>query len=53
METIKIVKTVFPDNRPKEFNEWAEWFWGQFKINHPKKENGWEKNIYIPKNQSK
>ena len=53
METIKIKKTVFPETKPIDFNEWAQFFWGQFKINIPEKLNGWDKNIYIPKKSSK
>jgi hypothetical protein len=51
MEAIRIVKTVFPDQRPKDFNEWSQWFWGLYKVEIDKKKNlsNWDRNIYNPK----
>ena len=53
METIRVVRTVYPDNRPKDFNEWSMWFWGMYKIEmeKTKMKTSWDRNIYIPKKQ--
>jgi len=49
METIRIAKTVYPEVETKNFNEWAKWLFGQYKIEIDKNKTGWEKNIYTPK----
>ena len=51
MKTVKISKTVFPANKPKDFNEWSMWFFGCYKMELEKIKQGWDKNIYIPKKQ--
>lgn len=51
MKAIKISKTVFPKDKPKDYNEWAMWFWGCYKMEMEKVKTGWDKNIYIPKNK--
>jgi hypothetical protein len=49
METIKVVKTVYPDVAPKNFDDWAKWLWSQYRIEIDRAKTGWEKNIYRPK----
>ena len=49
MGTIKVSKTVYPDNKPKSFNEWSMFILSQLKADIKPKKNGWEQNIYIPK----
>lgn len=48
METIKVVRTVYPDSQAKNFNEWIKWMWAQYKIEIDKGKKGWEKNVYTP-----
>ena len=51
METLRVVKTIFPENRPSDFNEWSQWFWGLYGKELERKKNikSWDRNIYKPK----
>jgi hypothetical protein len=49
METIKVTRTVYPDNRPATFNEWSRFIFSQCKLKVKTKKTGWEGNIFIPK----
>ena len=48
MKTIKISRTVFPKDKPSDFNQWAQWFWGCYSIEQAKIKHDWDKNIYKP-----
>ena len=30
MKTLRISKTIFPKDKPSDFNEWAQFFWGLY-----------------------
>lgn len=49
MKTIRISKTIFPKDKPKDFNEWSMWFFGVYAEEMSKVRVGWDKNIYKPK----
>jgi hypothetical protein len=51
MKTIKISRTVFPKDRPENFNQWSMWFFGLYAVELGKVKQGWEKNSYTPKNK--
>ena len=46
---IKISKTVYPTAPAKNFNDWCQYFWGQYKVEQSKIKEGWDKNILIPR----
>ena len=49
MKTIKISKTVFPKDKPSNFNEWSAYFFGMYATEMAKVKIGWEKNTYTIK----
>lgn len=51
MKTIRISKTVFPKDRPENFNQWSMWFFGLYSTELAKVKQGWDKNSYTPKNK--
>lgn len=51
MKTIKISRTVFPKDRPENFNQWSMWFFGMYSTELAKVKQGWDKNSYTPKNK--
>jgi hypothetical protein len=51
MKTLKIARTVFPKDRPSDFNQWAMYFWGIYATEMAKVKTGWDKNEYKPKKQ--
>ena len=51
MKTIRISKTVFPKDKPANFNQWAMYFFGMYSTELAKVKTGWEKNNYTPKNK--
>jgi hypothetical protein len=51
MKTIRISKTVFPKDRPENFNQWSMWFWGLYAQSIEKSKNDWSRNEYKPKNK--
>ena len=46
MKTIRISRTVFPKDKPKNFNEWSAYFFGMYATEMAKVKTGWEKNTY-------
>ena len=46
MKTIRISKTVFPKDKPKNFNEWSAYFFGMYATEMAKVKIGWDKNTY-------
>ena len=46
MKTIRISKTIFPKDKPKNFNEWSAYFFGMYATEMAKVKQGWEKNSY-------
>ena len=53
MKTIRISKTVFPKDRPENFNQWSMWFFGMYATELAKVKQGWDRNEYKPKNKQK
>ena len=51
MKTIKISRTVFPKDRPENFNQWSMWFFGLYSIELAKVKKGWDRNEYKQKNK--
>ena len=51
MKTLRISKTIFPKDRPSDFNEWAMYFWGLYgkEMERQKNIKSWDRNIYKPK----
>ena len=46
MKTIRISKTVFPKDKPANFNEWSMYFFGMYATEMAKVKIGWDKNTY-------
>ena len=51
MKTIRISRTVFPKDKPANFNQWSMYFFGMYATELAKVKTGWDKNIYTPKNK--
>lgn len=51
MKTIKISRTVFPKDKPANFNQWSAYFFGMYATEMAKVKQGWERNEYKPKNK--
>jgi hypothetical protein len=53
MKTLRISKTIFPKDKPKDFNEWAMYFWGLYgkEMERQKNIKSWDRNTYTIKNK--
>lgn len=51
MKTLRISKTIFPKDRPSDFNEWAMYFWGIYatEMEKAKMKKSWDRNTYTIK----
>jgi hypothetical protein len=51
MKTLRISKTIFPKDKPKDFNEWAMYFWGLYgkEMERQKNIKSWDRNTYTIK----
>ena len=49
MKSLRISKTIFPKDKPKDFNEWSMYFFGMYATEMAKVKQGWDKNVYKPK----
>ena len=49
MKTLRVSKTIFPKDRPSDFNQWAQFIFGCYAFEQGKIKEGWDKNIYKPK----
>ena len=51
MKTLRISKTIFPTDKPQNFNEWSAWFWGIYgtELEKIKNKKSWDRNTYKPK----
>ncbi|CAB5217041.1 hypothetical protein UFOVP200_40 [uncultured Caudovirales phage] len=51
MKTLRISKTIFPTDKPKDFNEWAMYFWGLYgkEMERVKNLKSWDRNTYTIK----
>jgi len=51
MKTLRIARTVFPKDKPTNFNQWSAYFFGLYAVELAKVKKGWDKNEYKPKNK--
>ena len=51
MKTLRISKTIFPKDKPQNFNEWAAYFWGIYgtEMDKIKNKKSWDRNTYTIK----
>ena len=51
MKTLRISKTIFPKDRPSDFNQWAQFIFGcyAFEQGKIKDKKSWDRNTYTIK----
>ena len=51
MKTLRISRTIFPKDKPANFNEWAAYFWGIYgtEMDKIKNKKSWDRNTYTIK----